>query len=243
MPGPWKWRIATSSIKQGSKEIAWQQDVTVSFMAKWHGELAGSSMHLHLSLWDNDSQSSLFPGDISLDGRVNASDTFRYFLGGWMKHARALSPFYTPYPNSYKRYLSQFGAPTAITWSRDNRTAGFRIVGDGDVLRVESRIPGADANPYLAISATIAAGLSGIENRNKPPPMFEGDAYQAADLPKMPENLPEATDELARSTMLRHAFGDDVVEHYIHSFRTEQRKFDEAVTDWERRRYFERWYR
>ena len=226
--------------KHGFKEIAWQQEKAVSFMAKWRSDLAGSSMHLHLSLWDVDGERNLFEGDQPVGGPVKASGTFRHFLGGWMSHARAIAPFYAPYPNSYKRYAFQSWAPTALGWSHDNRTAGFRVVGNGSSLRIESRIPGADANPYVAFAATIAAGLHGIESGTEPPDIFEGDVYQAADLPRVPATLTEATDELERSDMMRRAFGDDAIDHYVHFFRTEQRKFDEAVTDWERQRYFER---
>lgn len=218
--------------KQGFKEIAWSQGLAVSFMAKWRSDLAGSSMHLHLSLWDENGQSVFAGGE--------QSDAFRHFLGGWMQHARAIAPFYAPNPNSYKRYAYQSWAPTRIAWSRDNRTAGFRIVGAGDAQRIESRLPGADANPYLAYAAAIAAGIHGLQNKIEPPPIFSGDVYQAQDLPTVPANLTEATDELDQSAVLRAAFGDRVVDHYVHFFRTEQHKFDEAVTTWERARYFER---
>lgn len=218
--------------KQACKEIAWSLELAVTFMAKWRADLAGSSMHLHLSLWDKDGRSSFAGGE--------ASDTFRHFLGGWMHHARAIAPFYAPYPNSYKRYAYQSWAPTRIAWSRDNRTAGFRIVGAGDAERIESRLPGADANPYLASAAALAAGLDGIANKIEPPPLFTGDVYQDATLPVVPANLAEATGEMECNPMLRAAFGDEVVDHYAHFFRTEQRKYDEAVTDWERIRYFER---
>lgn len=223
-------------FKHGCKEIAIQQDCSVTFMAKWHTDLAGSSAHLHVSLWDAEGRTNLFAnGDGSSE-----SETFRHFLGGWMAHARAIAPFYAPYPNSYKRYVYQSWAPTAIAWSRDNRTAGFRVVGSGDSLRIESRIPGADANPYLALAATLAAGLDGIRQHTEPPAEFVGDVYEGADLTRVPANLAEATAELANSAMLRDAFGEDVIEHYVHFFQTEQRKADQAVTSWERARYFER---
>jgi glutamine synthetase len=173
-------------------------------------------------------------------GVVEVSDEFRWFLGGWMKHARALSVFYAPYPSSYKRYQFQSWAPTNIAWSYDNRTSGFRVVGHGNSLRIESRIPGADANPYLAFAATIAAGIDGIKNKTEPPAIFEGDVYSAGNLPKVPANLRDAISELEQSAMLREAFGADVVAHYLHFFRTEQKKFDQVVTSWERERYFER---
>ena len=225
--------------KQGFKEIALAQSLAVTFMAKWRTDLAGSSMHLHLSLWDQDGQRNVFPGSHKM-GPVEASDEFRWFLGGWMAHAPAITPFYAPYPNSYKRYVYQSWAPTKIGWSYDNRTAGFRVVGHGSSLRIESRIPGADCNPYLAYAATIAAGLDGIKNKIEPPDIFQGDIYAADELPRVPMTLRHATDELEKSDMLRAAFGNDVVDHYVHFFRVEQRKYDEAVTTWERARYFER---
>lgn len=225
--------------KHGFKEIALAQGLAVTFMAKWRTDLAGSSMHLHLSLWDRGGGRNVFPGEHKL-GPVSASNEFRWFLGGWMAHAREIAPFYAPYPNSYKRYVSQSWAPTNIAWSYDNRTAGFRVVGSGSSLRIECRIPGADCNPYLAYAATIAAGLDGIKNQIEPPDIFQGDVYAAANLPKVPHTLRDATDALEGSAMLREAFGERVVEHYVHFFRTEQRKYDEAVTTWERERYFER---
>ena len=228
--------------KHGCKEIAWHQDASVSFMAKWHSDLAGSGMHLHLSLWDPEMATNQFTGEevIEPEMALQTSPVFRHFLGGWMSHARGVMPFYAPYPNSYKRFIHQSWAPTVLGWSRDNRTAGFRIVGDGASLRIECRIPGADANPYLAIAATIAAGLDGLEKKTEPPPPFSGDVYGSSEFPRVCSTLHEAIDELAESSMLRQAFGDAVVDHYLHFFRTEQRKSDESVTTWERARYFER---
>lgn len=225
--------------KQGLKEIAMAHGLAVTFMAKWRTDLAGSSMHLHLSLWDADTGRNVFPGKHKA-GPIKVSDKFRWFLGGWMAHAPAITPFYAPTPNSYKRYVYQSWAPTTIGWSYDNRTAGFRVVGHKDSLRIECRIPGADCNPYLAYAATIAAGLDGIKNKIEPPTIFQGDVYTAGNLPRIPATLRHATDELKKSDMFRQAFGRDVVEHYVHFFRTEQRKYDEAVTNWERERYFER---
>lgn len=225
--------------KQGAKEIAMARDTAITFMSKWRSDLAGSSSHMHLSLWDAEGKTNRFPGDRPL-GPVKVSDTFRWFLGGWMKYARDITAFYAPYPTSYKRYTYQSWAPTNIACSYDNRTSGFRVVGNGASLRIESRIPGADINPYLAFAATLAAGIKGIEDEIEPPELFEGDVYEAADLPKIPYSLVEAIGELERSEMLRAAFGDEVIEHYLHFFRTEQAKFDQVVTGWERERYFER---
>jgi glutamine synthetase len=224
--------------KHAAKEIAWKHGKAVTFMAKWDERFAGSSCHIHMSLWDDRGKRSLFDGDESL-GRIRCSPTFRHFLGGWMAHVRELFAFYAPYPASYKRYVAGSFAPTNIAWSWDNRTAGFRIVGHGPSLRIECRMPGADANPYLAFAATLAAGLDGIEKQIEPPPAFEGDIYQARELPHVPHSLNEAIAALEASTFARETFGSDVIEHYLHFFRTEQRKFDSTVTDWERRRYFE----
>lgn len=224
--------------KHAAKEIAWKHNCAVTFMAKWDERYAGSSCHIHMSLWDGNGKKSMFDGKEQL-GDVRCSSDFRFFLGGWMKHIRELFAFYAPYPASYKRYVAGSFAPTGIAWSVDNRTAGFRIVGHGPSLRIECRAPGADANPYLAFAATIAAGLDGIEHHIEPPPAFEGDVYAARDLPQVPHTLNESIQALAESDWARGVFGEDVVEHYLHFFRTEQRKFDAVVTDWERRRYFE----
>ncbi len=225
--------------KQGAKEIAMAQNLAITFMSKWRTDLAGSSSHMHLSLWDKVGRENIFPGPHQM-GPVQGSDEFRWFLGGWMAHVPEIMPFYAPYPTSYKRYVYQSWAPTTVAWSYDNRTAGFRVIGSGNSMRIESRIPGADVNPHLAFAATIAAGLDGLKNKIEPPDIFEGDVYEAADLPRVPVTLREATDALENSPMLKEAFGDEVVEHYVHFFRVEQQKFDEVVTSWERERYFER---
>ncbi|MBD2088904.1 glutamine synthetase [Microcoleus sp. FACHB-1515] len=224
--------------KHLAKEIAWQNDVALTFMAKWDERYAGSSMHLHASLWD-ESGNPLFPGSEPF-GPVHSSPLFRWFLGGWMQHIREIFAFYAPYPSSYKRYVAGSFAPTGIAWSYDNRTAGFRVLGHGAGLRLECRAPGADANPYLAFAMTLAAGLDGIRNQIEPPPMFEGDVYAAQDLPQVPHSLNESIATLEESDWARSTFGDRVIDHYLHFFRTEQRKFDEVVTSWERARYFER---
>ncbi len=227
-----------SIYKHAAKEIAWQHGKAVTFMAKWDERFAGSSCHIHMSLWDERGKHALFDGNEAL-GKIRCSPTFRHFLGGWMAHVRELFAFYAPYPASYKRYVAGSFAPTGIAWSWDNRTAGFRIVGHGPSLRIECRMPGADANPYLAFAATLAAGLDGIEKQIEPPPAFEGDMYQARELTQVPHSLNDSIAALEASSWARDVFGADVIEHYLHFFRTEQRKFDSVVTDWERRRYFE----
>jgi glutamine synthetase len=205
-------------------------------MAKLDERWAGSSMHVHSSLWHRDTREPVFAGGTA----EQLPDLFRWWLGGLMRHARASTLCFAPYVNSYKRFRGGSFAPTGIAWSHDNRTAGFRLVGRGAGARVECRMPGADANPYLAFAATLAAGLDGIAQRIEPPAMFHGDVYAATDVPTVPRSLPEATAEFERASVFRAAFGDAVVDHLVHFARTEQRKFDETVTTWERRRYFER---
>jgi glutamine synthetase len=223
--------------KQCLKEVADQQGLSVTFMAKIDKDQAGSSCHLHLSLWDENGNA--FPGDQQI-GPIAGSQIFRWFLGGWIAHVPDVMLFYAPTVNSYKRYQNGSWAPTKRAWSYDNRTAGFRVVGKGNSLRIECRIPGADCNPYLAYAAALASGLEGIEKQIEPPAIFEGDIYMAADLPDVPRTLREATDLFEASEFTARVFGEDVVEHYTHFYRVEQQQFDEAVTDWERRRYFER---
>jgi glutamine synthetase len=216
-------------FKQCVKELAERAGLSVTFMAKpFHGQ-AGSSCHIHFSLW-NGGKNAFEKGN----------DTFRWFLGGWMAHVAEVMPFYAPTVNSYKRFVDASWAPTRIAWSYDNRTAGFRIVGDGPALRIECRIPGADCNPYLAFAAVLASGMDGIAQRIEPPECFSGDVYAAKDLPHVPSTLAEAADRFAASDFAARAFGAAVVEHYAHFFRTEVAAFNSAVTDWERQRYFER---
>ncbi|MGY8804709.1 MAG: glutamine synthetase, partial [bacterium] len=168
------------------------------------------------------------------------SDTFRHAVGGLLKHASALSLLFAPNVNSYKRYMEGTFAPTRIAWSYDNRTVGFRVVGHGPSLRIECRIPGGDANPYLAYAGMIAAALDGIENKTDPGPLFEGDGYMAEALPRVPHSLRDAIDAFGSSAFMREALGEEVVEHLLHFARSEQEEYDKAVTDYERARYFER---
>lgn len=216
-------------FKQCLKELADAAGLSVTFMAKpFHGQ-AGSSCHIHFSLWRDGK--NVFERD---------GDLFRWFLGGWMSHVLELMPFYAPTVNSYKRYVDASWAPTRVAWSYDNRTAGFRVVGSGAAMRIECRIPGADCNPYLAFAAALASGMDGIENKVEPPECFVGDAYAAANLPRVPHTLGEAVERFSASAFAKRAFGNDVVEHYSHFFRTEMAAFNASVTDWERNRYFER---
>jgi glutamine synthetase len=223
--------------KQCLKETADQMGISVTFMAKYAANAAGSSSHIHLSLWTG--EDNAFAGDEEF-GPVRCSETFRWFLGGWLHHLPDFMVCYAPTINSYKRYQAGSWAPTRIAWSYDNRTAGFRVVGRDRSLRIECRVPGADCNPYLVYAAALASGLDGIANRIEPPPIFEGDIYAAQHLPRVPMSLRDATDRFEQSHIVKAAFGEDVVEHYTYFFRKEQEAFDNAVTDWERKRYFER---
>ena len=224
-------------FKQCMKEVADAAGCSVTFMAKFASGQAGSSCHIHFSL--SRSGENVFPGDTTL-GPVRCSDVFRWFLGGWIAHVPDVMVFYAPTVNSYKRYVDASWAPTRLAWSHDNRTAGFRVVGSGKGLRIECRIPGADCNPYLAFAASLASGLDGIRNRIEPPEHFSGDIYAARDLPRVPYTLGEAADRFGSSDFAKRAFGARVVEHYLHFYRSEQYAYNFAVTDWERRRYFER---
>jgi glutamine synthetase len=221
-------------MKHGMKELADAMGLSVTFMAKPTSGEAGSSSHLHLSLWDAAAGTNVFAS-----GSADA-DLFRWFLGGWMAHVDDFMVCYAPTINSYKRYVDGSWAPTRIAWSRDNRTAGFRIVGSGPSLRIENRIPGADCNPYLAFAASLASGIAGIEGRIEPPTEFTGDVYRAADLPRVARTLEHAVASFDTSDVARSAFGDDVVDHLAHFHRVEIDAHQSAVTDWERARYFER---
>lgn len=225
--------------KHGAKEIAYLKNCAITFMSKWDERYAGSSFHLHLSLWNSKSRQAVFPGDEPM-GPLHSAPEFRWFLGGWMKHLPEIFAFYAPLPTSYKRYAAGSFAPTGVAWSHDNRTTCFRVIGHGDGLRIECRAPGADANPYLAYAMSLAAGLDGIRNKIEPPEMFSGDAYADENIARVPQSLPNAIAMLDNSTWARNTFGDQIIDHYLNFFRVEQRKFDEVVTAWERARYFER---
>jgi glutamine synthetase len=223
--------------KECLKEVADKMGISVTFMAKFASSQAGSSSHIHLSLQKKGKNA--FTGRKQF-GPLQCSDVFRWFLGGWIAHVPDFMVFYAPTINSYKRYQSGSWAPTRLAWSYDNRTGGFRVVGHGESLRIECRIPGADCNPYLAFAAALASGLDGIERKLEPPPVFEGDIYTAETLPRVPATLREATALFGQSEIVKKALGQEVAEHYLHFYRNEQEAFDRAVTDWERIRYFER---
>jgi glutamine synthetase len=197
----------------------------------------GSSCHIHASLWDATSGAPLM-ADAAHPAEL--SEVGRQFVAGLLQGARQLTWMWAPYVNSYRRYMPGSWAPTAVVWGTDNRTCGFRTVGHGAGSRVECRIPGADANPYLALSAVIAAGLWGIEHELELPAAYPGNAYEAADLPRIPSTLVDAIAELESSTIAAAAFGDDVHYHLLNTARQEWVKANQAVTDWELARNFER---
>ncbi len=220
--------------KHAAREIAQQQERAITFMAKWQTDEAGSSCHVHTSLWDRQHRQNRFAG------RGGPTPLFRHFLGGLLTYGRELSYFFAPTVNAYKRYQAASWAPTALVWAHDNRTTGYRVVGNGPALRIENRMPGADVNPYLAYAATLAAGLRGIDEKIDCGDPYEGNAYEDPRLPRLPGSLAEAADLLDGSAIARSAFGDHVVDFYVHTARLESEAHRQAVTDWERRRYFER---
>jgi len=223
--------------KQCFKEVAEQEGVAVTFMAKPHATQSGSSCHVHMSMWGENGNE--FVGDETLSG-VKCSNTFKHFLGGFLKYTPDVMPFLAPTINSYKRYQSLSWAPTKMAWSPDNRTAGFRVIGKGNGFRIECRLPGADCNPYLVFSGLLAAGLQGIEEKLIPPEKVDGDIYtNNKDVESIPNTLHEAVARFDQSSFARSNFGDDVVDHYSHAYRSEVNAYNAAVTDWERKRYFE----
>ncbi len=223
-----------SIFKQGVKEIAAQRGKSITFMAKPSMTEPGSSCHIHTSLWRGEENSFW-------DANQKAgSKLFRQFLGGQMKYSRELCYFFAPTINAYKRYQSASWAPTKLAWSHDNRTVGFRVVGHGSSFRIENRMPGGDANPYLAFTATLIAGCAGIDEGLDCGDDYRGNAYVDEKLPSLPTSLREAADLLEQSKIARTALGDDVVDFYVHTARLEVDAFSNSVTDWERVRYFER---
>lgn len=219
--------------KTGSKEIAAQEGVSLTFMAKYN-EREGNSCHIHLSLADADG-TNVMAGD----GEGGMSPVMRHFLAGQLAALRDFSLLYAPNINSYKRFQPGSFAPTAVAWGHDNRTCALRVVGHGRSMRFENRLPGGDVNPYLAVAGLVAAGLYGIEQRLELPEACAGNAY-TADFEHVPTTLREAAELWENSPVAKAAFGDEVVAHYRNMARVELDAFDAAVTDWELRRSFER---
>ncbi|WP_219149589.1 glutamine synthetase family protein [Amycolatopsis sp. TNS106] len=222
-----------SVYKTGSKEIAAQEGKSLTFMAKYN-EREGNSCHIHISLRSAEGEPVL-----AGDGPGGFSPLMEHFLAGQLAGLRELTYFFAPNINSYKRFVPGSFAPTAVAWGTDNRTCALRVVGHGDSLRTENRVPGGDVNPYLAVAALIAAGLHGIENELELEPEFQGNAYGSGK-PTVPTTLREAAALLDGSELARSAFGDEVVDHYLNAAKVELTAYDAAVTDWERIRGFER---
>jgi glutamine synthetase len=228
-------------FKTGVKEIAGQLERSASFMAKWSMATAGSSCHLHTSLWDAEHGTPLMaPEDGSGPQGAGFSKVGAQFVAGQLATAGELTWCFAPYVNSYRRFVPDSWAPTALVWGEDNRTCGLRALGAGIGRRIENRIPGADVNPYIALAASIAGGLWGIENELELPAAFVGNAYSATDLPRVPTTLVEAIDALASSKVAVGAFGREVHEHLLNTARQEWAKANRAVTDWDLARNFER---
>ncbi len=224
-------------VKNAVKEIAFLNNHAVTFLAKWSHDAAGSSSHIHQSLVSTGGDPVFFDAD----AEYGMSELMRHYVAGLLKYASDNTFFLAPYINSYKRFVAGTFAPTKAIWSLDNRTAGYRVVGDGTRnVRVECRVGGSDLNPYLAIAAQIAAGIAGIEEKLELEKEFKGDAYQARKAREIPATLAQATLALKKSTMLRDAMGADVVDHYVRAAQWEQEDFDSKVTEYEVNRGFER---
>jgi glutamine synthetase len=223
-------------VKLGVKQIALQHGASVTFMAKYDHRKAGSSSHIHQSLWQDGKPA--FRDEADAHGM---SALMKQYMAGQLAHAAELTYFLAPYVNSYKRFVVGMFAPTKAVWSRDNRTAGFRVCGENTkAVRVECRIGGADLNPYLACAALLAAGLAGIEGKMELEPEMTGDMYAADNVREIPNTLGAAAAALRGSAMLRAAFGDEVVDHYVHAAEWELHEQNRVVTDWERQRGFDR---
>ena len=229
-------RIADGHVvfKQGIKEIAAKENRAITFMAKPDMNEPGSSCHIHISLW-RDGKNAFWDESANSPARL-----FKQFLGGLIKYSPELCYFYAPTINAYKRYQPGSWAPTRMAWSTDNRTVGFRVVGHGNSFRIENRMPGADANPYLAFAAMLAAGMAGIEENLDCGPEYTGNAYVDPNLAALPHTLDLAASLLKESKLARRAFTDSVVEYHLHTAELESRAFRNSVTDWEKIRYFER---
>jgi glutamine synthetase len=220
-------------LKAAAKEVAAQHGCAVTFMAKWHIAETGSSGHIHSSLWNRDDGLPSFAG-------AEMPEVFRHYLAGLLATAREFSLLWAPTVNSYRRFQSESWAPTAVAWGHDNRTVGLRVVGHGAATRVESRIPGADMNSYLALAGTLAGGLYGIRHALKLPGEYQGNAYADADLVRIPTSLHEAIHLWENSEIALECFGEDVHHHILTMATAEWNAFGRTVTDWELSRYFER---
>ena len=236
----------TMLFKTGAKEICHQMGLTVSFMAKWNDQEDGSSGHSHMSLWDRNGERNAFWDEEPQD---HMSTTMRQFLAGVLEKMPECMALYAPVINSYKRYVEGTWAPLNTTWGMDNRTCSVRIINvNRDAIRIENRVPGADANFYLVFAATLASGLYGIEHELELPERLDGNAYDAETVARALErghirqlarNLSTATDLLEQSELAREYFGTDFVEHFVATRRWEVSEYEKAVSNWDRKRYLE----
>ena len=228
-------------FKHGAKEIAYLNGWGITFMAKPDHHWTGSSGHLHMSLWDIVKDTPLMhAAEGEPAGPYGLSEVGSQFIAGMMLLSRELAPFIAPFVNSYKRYAALSWAPVNVVWGRDNRTTGFRLVGNGDALHVENRFPGGDMNAYLTYAAFVGAGLYGIRHKVAPPAEYKGNGYLATGCDRMPRALWEAIQALERSEAAVEIFGQDVVDHYLNAARVEQDTYDSMVHPWDRERYLER---
>lgn len=224
-------------FKNALKELACQAGLSATFMAKPHSDWAGSSCHLHQSLWSVENDAPLLA---AATGYLELTELGRHYLGGLLATMPDLMAIFAPTVNSYRRLVPYSWAATTVSWGYDNRSTGLRVVGESPgARRIEHRLGGADVNPYLAMAACLAGGLYGVENAIDPPPPTAGDAYADDSLPGLPASLPEALDRFADSPVARGAFGVDFVEHYVAMKRAEVRQFAAHVSDWEVRQYVE----
>lgn len=224
-------------VKNAVKEIAWQQGRSITFMAKWHHDRAGSSSHIHQSLQTMDGRSAFYDSG----AEHGMSEVMRSYLAGLLAYTDEATYFLAPYINSYKRFSKGMFAPTKAIWSIDNRTAGYRVAAPQTPgVRVECRVGGADLNPYLALASQIALGIAGIEQKLELEAAYQGDAYRANEAREIPPTLREATETLRGSQLLRNAMGEGVIDHYVRAAEWEQEDFDQKVTDYEISRCFER---
>lgn len=223
-------------FKSGAKEIGARFGIMPSFMAKWNAQLPGCSGHTHQSLWQGDRNVFFDEKDPH-----KMSAVFRSYVAGLLHCLPEILPFFAPTVNSYKRLVDGYWAPTKATWGIDNRTVALRVIpGSAKSTRLETRVPGSDVNPYLAIAATVAAGVYGIENKLKlKDAPIVGSAYHESKLPRLPRNLLEATEKLSKSRLARELFGEAFVDHFVRTREWEWRQFQDSVTSWELQRYFE----
>ena len=225
-------------FKTGTKEIAYRHGIMASFMAKWHKDLPGCSGHVHQSLWDQESKKNLFYDEADVH---KMSDIMQSYVAGQLHCLPHILPLYAPTINSYKRLVEGAWAPTTLTWGTDNRTTALRVLcGSLKSARLETRVCGSDANPYLAMAASLASGLYGIKNNLKlEQPQTVGNGYRELKYGILPKNLDDATQAMKKSELANQLFGADFVDHFIRTREWEWSQFAAVVTDWELKRYFE----